>query len=380
LQIRVRRRLVILSWFVTVSAFLAGGGTQAALAQSAFWSTTATAGGSWGTPSNWQGGTVPSGPGSVAGFALDFTAGASVTLDGVRTIGTVFSTSANPWSLDPGFGGGLFAANFILTGGGPLTVTTALAGDNFTKDGSGTLILSSASNAYSGAVNINAGTVKLIVSGTFGTGGTAIHLAPGATLDVTGLTGGPRFGGDLDTRLAVQGDDVLDGTGTVKGGMKVKSGGTVYPGVDGVGTLNVEGKGLFEAGSTWKVKLGTAAAVGPNEVNRITFDGDLTVEAAVTMPIDGSGLTFAPGQTYDYVIATSTATFDVGAVTFQPTNFNPAAFASPASFSLIPIGSNLVLRYSPVPEPAATAVVLFAGVGAAEWRRRRATRLIRTEG
>ena len=56
--------------------------------------------------------------------------------------------------------------------------------------------------------------------------------------------------------------DVLDGTGTVKGGLKVKSGGTVYPGDNGVGTLTVEGKGLFEAGSNWKVKLGTANAVG----------------------------------------------------------------------------------------------------------------------
>ena len=64
---------------------------------------------------------------------------------------------------------------------------------------------------------------------------------------------------------------MLDGTGTVKGGLKVKSGGTVYPGVNGVGTLNVEGKGTFETGSNWKVKLGTANAGDSNTNNRLNF-------------------------------------------------------------------------------------------------------------
>ena len=75
-----------------------------------------------------------------------------MTLDGGRTIGTVISSGANPWSLDPGTGGTLTAAVFNVTGGGALTVTAPLAGVAFTKDGGGTLTLSSPGSAYTGAI------------------------------------------------------------------------------------------------------------------------------------------------------------------------------------------------------------------------------------
>ena len=87
----------------------------------------------------------------------------------------------------------------------------------------------------------------------------------------------------------------------------------------------------------------------------------------MNMPIDGSGLTFNPGQTYDYIIATSgTGGFGLGAVNFQPINFSPSEFAPPAIFSLIADGDNLTLRFTPVPEPAFVLAVCFgvaAGIG-----------------
>jgi autotransporter-associated beta strand protein len=346
-------------------AFLMGAGTPAARAQSAFWNTAATAGGSWGTASNWQGGIVPSGSANSAGFILDFTAGASVTLDGNRTIGTIISSSANPWSLDPGTGGTLNVASVIVTGSGPLTVSAPLGGSTFTKDGSGTLIVSNPSGNYSGAVNINAGTLKLVGSGNYSTGSNVVTLVSGATLDVTGLTAGPRYGGDPSTRLGVNAGDVLTGTGTVTGGLKVASGGTVYPGDNGVGALSVNGSGDFASGSNWKVKLGTANAGGANTSNRIDFSAILKLESGINMPIDGSGLTFAAGQAYDYVIATSNGNFNIGSVNFQPTNFNPPEFLPQASFSLTTSGDNLILHISAVPEPAFVLAVALAG--AAGW-------------
>src|SRR3954463_4812418 len=93
---------------------LAGVGTPAARAQTVFWNTSSAAGGSWGNSSNWQGGVVASGSGTTAAFALNFNAGASVTLDGSRTIGTVSTTSANSWSLDTGTGGTLTVANVTV--------------------------------------------------------------------------------------------------------------------------------------------------------------------------------------------------------------------------------------------------------------------------
>jgi autotransporter-associated beta strand protein len=337
-----------------------GFGTPAALAQSAFWNTEATGGGSWAVPSNWQGGTVPSGSTNSAAFALDFTSGASVTLDGNRVIGSILSTGANPWNIAAGTGGTLTVANIVVTGG-PLTVSTPLAGIDFTKDGSGSLTITNSSSIYTGIINIKSGTVHLVASANYSTGSNVMHLGSGATLDVTQLTGGLRYGGAPDLRLAVNNGDVLDGVGTVKGGLKVKSGGTVYPGFNGVGRLIVEGKGEFEAGSNWKVKLGTANAGASNSSNRIDFTSTLTLAAGMNMPIDGSGQTFNAFQTYDYLIATSAGgLFNLGAVNFQPTNFNPSAFATPSAFSLIQEGNNLTLRFSPVPEPA---FILAAGFG-----------------
>jgi autotransporter-associated beta strand protein len=345
----------------TALALLVGAGTPTARAQSAFWNTAATAGGSWGTPSNWQGGVVPSGSGNSAGFVLDFNAGASVTLDGSRTIGTVISSGANPWGLDPGTGGTLTVAGITVTGSGPLTVSAPLAGVNFTKDGSGTLAVSNPGGSYSGVVNVNAGTLKLIGSGSYSAASNLVTLAPGATLDVTALTSGLHYGGDPTTRLGLNDGDVLTGTGTVNGGLKVASGATVYPGDNGVGALAVKGGGDFASGSNWKVKLGTANAGAANTGNRIDFTAVLKVESGVNMPVDGGGLTFAAGQTYDYIIATSNGNFTIGSVNFQPTNFNPSGFVSSASFSLVTSGDNLILHISAVPEPAFVLALSLGG-------------------
>ena len=60
---------------------------------------------------------------------------------------------------------------------------------------------------------------------------------------------------------------------------------------------------------------------------------------------------------------------------FQPTNFNPSSFASPDDFSLIPIGDNLMLRFTPVPEPAfVMAICLGGAAGYGVLRRRRVRR------
>jgi autotransporter-associated beta strand protein len=295
---------------------------------------------------------VPSGAANTAGFALDFTSGASVTLDGDRVIGTILSSSVTPWNIDSGTGGTLTVAN-ITVAGGQVFVNTSLAGVDFAKDGDGTLVLSNPTSSYSGAININDGTISLVGSANYSTADNILHLASGATLDVTQLTSGFRYGGAPDTRMTLHDGDLLNGAGTVKGGLKVKSGGTVYPGENGVGSLTVDGRGLFETGSNWLVKLGTADAGGLNGSNRLDFSAVLTLEDEMNMIIDGNGLTFSAGQTYDYIIATSgSGEFELGAVNFQLINFNPAGSATPASFALFSIGENLTLRFTPIPEPA----------------------------
>jgi autotransporter-associated beta strand protein len=347
---------------VGIALALMLGGATAAPAQTNFWNPAVTGGGSWGTASNWVGNIIPAGSVNTAGFALDFTSGALVTLDGNRTIGTVTSSSANPWTLDPGTGGTLTVATITVTGGGPLTVTAPLSGTDFTKNGTGTLVLASPSSTYTGAININAGTLQLIGSGNYATGNVNVHVASGATIDVTGLISGLRFGG-LSTRAAVNNGDVLTGTGTVSGGLHVFNGGTVYPGDNGVGTLTVKGGTTFDSGSNWRVQLASAIPGNANTNNVIDISGNLTVSTGTNMRIDGSGLTYASGSTYDYLIATPTSNnINLGGASFFPTNFGPTGIATPSSFTLIPTDQGLILRFAPVPEPA---FALAAAMGAA---------------
>jgi hypothetical protein len=358
----------------TAIVILAGMTPSVVRAQSGAWNTAATAGGSWGDVANWQGGMIASGSGNTATFALDFTAGASVTLDGSRTIGTVSTSSANAWSLDSGTGGGLTVAGFNITGAGPLTVSAPLAGTDFTLAGGGTLTISNSGSNYSGAININDGTFALTGSANFSSGSNAIHLASNGTLDLSQLTGGARYGGP-DTLMVVRSGDTLDGTGTVIGGLRVKSGGTVSPGVNGVGSLRVFlGGGDFEAGSNWNVKLSTANPGSLNVNNSVTYRLGVTLEDGANMPIDGNGQTFTAGQAYNYTIATIDlgSNFNIGAVNFQPTNFAPGVFDSPSNFRLVENGQNLVLRFTPVPEPTFVLASIGGLVGPWILRPRRA--------
>jgi uncharacterized protein (TIGR03382 family) len=188
---------------------------------------------------------------------------------------------------------------------------------------------------------------------------------------VTGLTGGGHFGG-TGTGFGLNSGDTLTGSGTVNGGINAPSGATVYPGDNGVGNMSVTGSGNFASGSTWKVKLGTANAGGSNTSNSVAFTATLKVESGVNMPIDGSGLTFVPGQTYDYVVATSGAgNLTIGSVNFQPTNFNPSEFISQSSFSLVTNGDNLILHITAVPEPGFVTAVCLGVLAASGLLRRR---------
>jgi autotransporter-associated beta strand protein len=360
-------------WRLAMLVVWAAAWSPTAIAQSASWNGTATTGGSWGIGANWDGGTPASGAGNTATFDLDFVSGSSLTLDGTRTIGVIATTSVNPWSLVEGSGGVLTVETFVINGTGNLTVTADLAGTNFTKSGNGTLIISNADNAYTGSLSINAGTLSLVGNGNYATAATLLTIATGATLDVTGLTSGLRFGG-LGTAFEARNGDFITGTGTINGGLRARAGSTVYPGDAGVGTLNVNGSAAFDAGSFWQVRALSATPGSGNSNNKLAVNGAMAIYDGMFMPVDGTGLTLVAGETYDYAIATVTGAMSIGNVTFQPTGFSPIEFNDASMFSLLTSGNNLILRISPVPEPAfcAAAVVAAAGIGGMMRKRRKA--------
>jgi len=251
-----------------------------------------------------------------------------------------------------------------------VTVTADLTGTNFTKNGTGTLILANGNNTYTSTVSINAGTLSLIGSGNYASGATTLSIASGATLDVSGLTGGLRFGGAGTAFDAFDGD-FITGTGTINGGLRARAGSTVYPGDSGVGTLNVNGSVTFDLGSYWQVRALSAIPGNGNSNNVLAINGALSLASGTFMPVDGSGLTLVAGETYDYTIATVTGAKSIGNVTFQPMNFSPGSFNDPSMFSLLTSGNNVILRITAVPEPAMFLPAVLGAAGWLAWRARR---------
>ncbi|CDX16577.1 Outer membrane autotransporter barrel domain protein (fragment) [Mesorhizobium sp. ORS 3324] len=168
----------------------------------------------------------------------------------------------------------------VLSGGGTFEAaagTTArfegvLSGDGtFSKSGSGGLILTGNSSAFTGTTVISVG--RLAVNG-----------ALGGTIDIAGGT--------------------LGGRGTI-GAVTVGRGGTLAPG-NSIGTLNV-GSATFDSGSTYTVELkngGNTAGVHNDFVNAagtVTIDGG-TVHVKPENGMD-DGFTYAPDTTYTIIAA-----------------------------------------------------------------------------
>ncbi len=140
-------------------------------------------GGSWTNGGNWSGGTIADGSGNNANFGtLSLAANATVTLDAVRTIGSLLfddqSVVKHNWSLGPGSGVLLTLAATtptVTVNSAITTISAGLAGSaGLTKSGAGKLVLSGP-NTYSGTTAVSAGTLAL---------GTATFAA-GSTLNIS---------------------------------------------------------------------------------------------------------------------------------------------------------------------------------------------------
>ena len=143
--------------------------------------------------------------------------------------------------------------------GSDLTVSANLwnAG-GVTKNGSGILTLS-ASNTYTGATAVNAGTLNVA-------------------------------GSIASSTVTVNGGGTLCGTGST-GAVTVNSGGTLVPGVSGTGSLSLNNNALSLSGSVVaEISASSGAATAVQNVSSITYGGILTVT--------NLGGTFASGNTF----------------------------------------------------------------------------------
>lgn len=266
--------------------------------------------------------------------AINKTGSGTLTLSGTNTfIGNV-NISAGTVSISSTVNLGNVANDVVISNGGTLavTATTTLAnGRGFklagastidvadatmttlqgvvadgasagtlNKNGAGTLLLSG-TNTYTGATNVNGGTLRAGSAGAFGAS-TAFTVGAGATLDLNGFN--RTFGS-------------LSGAGAVTGANSTISG-TFAPG-NGTPTssMAITGNLAFQAGAQYLLQVNPATA---------SF---ATVTGTATLGGANVGATFASGAYVQkqYTILTATGgingTFGAVTGTNTPTNMTP---------------------------------------------------------
>lgn len=212
-------------------------------------------GGSWPVTANWTGGVDASGADGIADFGAVTPGGdATVTLDGARAIGGMIFGNAGytgTWTIQPGAGGSLSlevgssGTPTVTVNGGSAALAAPLIGvDGLVKAGTGTLVLA-ATNTYTGATNVNAGTLR--VTGAI-SAGSPVNIAAGATL-----------------------------TGTGSLGSRADIAGAIAPGVSGVGTLTVAGKLTLAGTTVMEINKSTGACDKLAGMTTLAYGGTLTV-------------------------------------------------------------------------------------------------------
>jgi len=331
--------------------------------------------------------------------------GGTLHLNGGNSTATVTNSAASntisaPIELDS-------SANFSVASGLTLTVSGAVSQSgtaSLTMSNSGTLTLSNTTNTYTGPTTVSGGTLKLSAAATNNIGNSsAITVGTGATLNVTGLTGGtivlsPAAG------TAHTGGQVLAGIGTVTGNVTVAGGAIVAPGTStalGTGSSNTVGNLTTSAKETWgsngEFSATINAATGTPGTNwvedrmqtlSVTATGADANHEFYIAPV-ATLTNLAPDTTFTWVIgnvssggatgtggALATATNLLGSSAAAPFALDTSNFSatvagegsSPIASSFFTVelitsggGENIQLQFTTTPEPGTTLLVT-AGV------------------
>jgi hypothetical protein len=242
-------------------------------------------------------------------------------------------------------------------------------------------------------------TVNALVAGsspawTISGGGTVRLNTGGTSLGAVQVTGGSLLLGSTSATLG-SGTVTANGTGAIGGvgaivpnlgstaanRVTVAAGATLTPGIGGVGTLTVGSSAThataeLDGGSNWAVDLASAIArpgTGIADVNtndRLFVNGIVDFSAGsgnLNLTVNGAGLSFMPGKSYDYFIATSTD----GLSGFSPSRFTIALsnFSLPGTASVQNMNNGVLLTYTPVPEASHVFGACLAVTGMAWWVR-----------
>lgn len=232
---------------------------------------------------------------------------------------------------------------------------------SLTKIGTGTLTLSGA-NTYSGATAVNAGTLNITSTGSTAASSAVTVSNSGTALVVDGTVNGTLLANVSTT---------LSGTGTVNGAATIN--GTHNPG-------NSPGIQTFTNGLTYgNTATLNAEFVGNTLGLRGTdFDGvdvtggNLTIDSLATLALYTSSIDYTDSlwdsarafTVIDYSgVGTSTGLFTLDTT-------NAGSFAAEGSWGLANSSNDIILSWTPVPEPSVAALMGVLG-GFLLLRRRR---------
>jgi fibronectin-binding autotransporter adhesin len=277
--------------------------------------------------------------------------GQNQTVAGLTTGGTGTANQV----VNSGSGTPIFTVNY--NGVSPQTYAGQLGGSSgnsfaFFKSGTGTLILTG-TNTYTGTTTVSAGT--LLVNGDHSVATGNVSVSTGAT---------------------------LGGIGTIGGAVTVDAGGAIRGGAPGgTGTLSVANNVTINStASTNGILRVEASRTGGDGVNgtanasmiSLTSGGILNLNPGTgkfTIDLVNGATPLLSGESYTITLATVATPGNIqlnGATapsTIDPSNYvlQSFAFSSFSNVSLTVSGTNLVLTFTPVPEPA-TVLGLAAGV------------------
>lgn len=233
-----------------------------------------------------------------------------------------------------------------------------------TQPGNGAALNNTGGNLVLGGgsrTTVGAGFADPTFNGLLSTvAGTSIELNGGLLVNNGRQTGvlNVNFGG------------VAKGSGTF-GTVNVTDGGRFSPG-NSPGTATVASLNLG-AGGSYQFELSTAhPEADPSRADLINVTGTLTLSAGVTansrftvalVSLDGGGQSatlgdFDPSQSYRFTLATTAGIngYDANEFTVDASGFRNDLAGG--SFSVVQDGNNLVLQFTPVPEPGTWAWLL----------------------
>ena len=270
--------------------------------------------------------------GNLAASALSLTGPGTLVLTAANTYTGGTTITAGTLQLGNGGSGGSVVGNIVDNSAlafdrsdTDIVTNVISGGGTVAQNGSGTIILDSASGAFAGSTAVNAGILEV---------GDASHT-------------GAALGGNV----TVNAGGTLMGHGTIGG--SVSNGGNVQPGGT-VGILTVTGNYTQSSAGTLTIEITPAATAGTG-YSQLSVGGTASLAGGLAI-IDDAG-SYVVGTRYTILTAAGGRSG-----TFATVSYNPAlaAYITPA-ISYDPNDVSLTLDPTPSPTPAAPAPLFNGG-------------------